>query len=98
MKIRIINPTYLLSQSNQLTEPEREFRLQNLMRRDFLRGGEKKKKKIALIKDSAKPVTRSDVINLKVLIVFYQIWVLRNPFMNQIRVCDSALAGSKCYK
>lgn len=46
MKIRIINPTYLLSRSNQLTEPERAFCLQNLMSRDFLRGvGGRKKKK-----------------------------------------------------
>lgn len=96
MKIRIINPTYLLSRSNQLTEPERAFRLQNLMSRDFLRGVGRKK--IALIKDSAKPVTRSDVINSKVLMAFYQIWVLRNPFMNHIRVCGSALTGGKCYK
>lgn len=73
MKIRIINPTYLPSRSNQLTEPERAFRLQNLMSRDFLGHVGRRRKKIALIQESAKPVTRSDVINLKVLIALYQI-------------------------
>lgn len=44
MKIRIINPTYLLSRSNQLAEPERAFRLQNPVSRGFLRRVGRKKK------------------------------------------------------